>query len=195
MRKRASSQPGQREPGCSAHLYALVARSVGPNERIGTQRPLPYFPHSIAYPDLNALVLRERDNHVLKSTYNMKKVGIALAMALLLGPLSVWAQTGGSTGGSNKGSTTGTQSSSPQNNTRQANTSQTLGRGVPYNKDAEQKASSKKTNSASSSASTTSGSSSSAKGKSMTGSKNAGQGSTKQGSKTGGTSSGNSGNQ
>lgn len=52
-------------------------------------------------------------------------------MLLLGAVVSVQAQSGGT-------SNSGQQGSSPQNNARKANTSQTLGKGVPFSKDAEQ---------------------------------------------------------
>lgn len=65
----------------------------------------------------------------------MKKT-IMVTAGLVLG---VWmhgqAQT--KTGGALEGNT-GQQGSSPQNNARKANSSQNLGKGVPYNKEAEQ---------------------------------------------------------
>jgi hypothetical protein len=65
----------------------------------------------------------------------MKKVIMSSAMLLLVAALSVQAQqAGGRTSGNS-----GQQGSSPQNNARKANTSQTAGKGVPYTKEAEQK--------------------------------------------------------
>ncbi|GAB2563797.1 hypothetical protein [Spirosoma aerophilum] len=65
----------------------------------------------------------------------MKRLSIALIIILLAGTSDAWAQGGSFPRNSNSGR----QGSSLQNNARKANTSQTMGNGVPYNKDAEQK--------------------------------------------------------
>ncbi len=65
----------------------------------------------------------------------MKNTGLILGILLLAAVTGVQAQSGG---GALTGNT-GQQGSSPQNNGRKANTSQTMGKGVPYSKDAEQK--------------------------------------------------------
>lgn len=59
---------------------------------------------------------------------------MTLAITLLVGATSAWAQSAGS-----QNSNAGRQGSSTMNNARKANTSQTMGKGVPYNKDKEQR--------------------------------------------------------
>ena len=65
----------------------------------------------------------------------MKTLLLIGSMILLAGITGVQAQSGG---GGNLSGNTGQQGSSPQNNGMKANTSQTMGKGVPFNKDAEQ---------------------------------------------------------
>lgn len=65
----------------------------------------------------------------------MKRLSTLLIIILLAGASETWAQGGSYPRNSNAGR----QGSSLQNNARKANTSQTMGNGVPYNKDAEQK--------------------------------------------------------
>lgn len=64
----------------------------------------------------------------------MKTILITIAITLLIGMTRV----NGQSAGANR-SNAGRQGSSSQNNARKANTSQTMGNGVPYSKDAEQK--------------------------------------------------------
>ncbi|ADB41188.1 hypothetical protein [Spirosoma linguale] len=68
----------------------------------------------------------------------MKTIILSFALTLLIGVASVSAQTAGGKYGGNR-SNAGRQGNSSLNNARKANTSQTMGNGVPYNKDAEQK--------------------------------------------------------
>lgn len=90
----------------------------------------------------------------------MRKVVMTIAMTLLAGIISGWAQSS-----TNTQSNSGREGSSSVNNASKANNSQTLGKGVPYTKDAEQQGRSgaRKTGQASGNSATGSGSSASGK--------------------------------
>lgn len=88
----------------------------------------------------------------------MKTIGISLTLFLLLTSTGLRAQQQAR---KNTESNSGKESSSSQNYARKATNSQTMGKGVPYNKDAEQQG---RTGTAGKSSGTTSGSASGSQG-------------------------------
>lgn len=95
----------------------------------------------LARPELHGLVYQNQLYCLYKPacavSQPMKKIIATVVMALFIGIAGGNAQSRGKQKGNESNS--GRQGSSTQNNARKDNTSQALGSGVPYNKDAEQK--------------------------------------------------------